>query len=207
MNNVRRSEGDRTSLYSHRVQRTDDFVNLVAIVGVLNLSLIGKVGTEYGNLPFYGVTDPLWIGVLNEFLFSTCYFLQWTSVLDALASRFYSVQNDVPCQLSSVYLLAGAWAIYMVLLFFMDHAYWFNLYIVTVEFDLQVGNTPMYIADTLPTIAFAAGLPLWILCSVRARHARLVWQHGPKQRACNSQHGFTSGRSLTPLGYATVINR
>lgn len=128
-------------------------------------------------------------------------------MLDALASRFYSLEYDVPCQLSFVYLLAGAWAIYMVLLFFMDHAYWFNLYIITVEFDLQVGNTAMYIADTLPTIAFAIGLPMWILCSVRVRHARLVWELVPEQRAYKTRHRFTSDCPPTPLGYAAVLNR
>ena len=192
------------SAHTMKIRRTDDFINLVAIVGVLNLSLIAAVGTEYGNLPFYGVTDPLWVGVLIEFLFSTSYFLQWASVLDALASRFYSLQYNVPCQLNSVYLMAAAWGLYMLLLFFMDRCYWFNLYVITVEFELEVGNTPMYLADTVPTIGFAVGLPAWIHCVVRVNHARSARPRLPVNGHHSIRHAFVAARSPTPLAYQGV---
>ena len=148
---------------THGVSLDENYLDLLAIVGTLNLGLFGAAGTQYGDESKYGVTDPPVLGVVLEFLFSTSFFLQWASVLDALVCKYWALQYDTrPDINAATYLLAAAVSVYLLMLSILDPTYWFNYFVTVKLFDLQVSNTAMYVADEIPTFAFMIGMPLWI---------------------------------------------
>jgi hypothetical protein len=170
-------------------QRRDAALGTLATVGALTLTITGATGTEYGDWGHYGVTDPMWIGVVQEALFSVAWFLQLASVIDSLQLMALGAYFDVPAGpqvLPYVVFTLGVF-VYHINLYFVDVAYWFNYFVNVPLYDLAGGNVQraMYLADVIPMTLFVISSVATLTRRILDFRARSVYhaQHARRARA------------------------
>lgn len=138
-----------------RRDRIDGFLDLLAVVGILNLELMVSAGTEYGERADYGVTDPLWIGVTLEFLYSVAFFTQFTGILEVLATRYVDAETEKePNVVAPIRCTVAALVFYHIYRLGMDYCYWHNRFLDIELYHLDQGNWQMYAAGEIPTLLF-----------------------------------------------------
>ena len=137
-------------------RRRELALRTLATVAALTVTTTGATGTEYGEWGHYGLTDPLWVGVVSETLFSISWFFQVMAVFDALQIIVLSSYHGVLVgKRVFPYVIFGCGVVvYHVNLFFVDISYWFNLFVHVEMYNLEEGNMPMYLADDVPTGMF-----------------------------------------------------
>ena len=157
-------------------RRRETALVALATVGALTVQTTGATGTEYGNWNHYGITDPLWVGVVQEALFSTSWFLQMAGILEALLVLALCAYHDVPIgrRLLPYGSFTCGLALYHVNIFFTDVSYWFNLFVPVELYDLPEGNAAMYVADEVPTAAFLVGMALLVWSRQRGVRAQAL---------------------------------
>lgn len=143
--------------FNHKIDR---FLELLAVVISLGLTVIGADGTQYEDRSVYGVTSILGIGITLEALFSLTFFLHIAALWDCLLTIAYSILFEVPhlvkyWVLTPLFLfeIPGAILFHIYLLIF-NPTYWFNGFFQIGLFKLEEGNVQMYLADEIPTVLF-----------------------------------------------------
>jgi hypothetical protein len=191
---------EATRVVSDGRDRVDGFLDLLAVIGILNLELMGQSGTEYADRANYGVTDPLWMGVALETLYSSAFFLQLAGIFEVLATRYVDAvtENGAGFHTERVPIICtvSAIVIYQAYLFLMDVCYWFNFFVRVELYNLTRGNWEMYLADFFPTLTF------WVVMLYRMRLYYKRYSNGKAR--LSSVHSGSDKSSLLGGGAETA---
>ena len=142
---------------------SDEFMSTFLVVSTLTLQTSGSSGTEYGQWEHYGVTDPLWLGYVMEFCFSSCWFIHLFTIVGSLITITCCLIHGtnihvIDCVLaSSLYLVANL-VYHMIQLPLIDVSYWFNLFVQVDRYDLKVGNAGMFVCDEIPLFMYLCAI-------------------------------------------------
>ena len=150
----------------------ENYLDLLAVVGALNLQLY-NVSLDQLNSK-YGITEPVWYGVGITVAYLCAYYLQWASILDALACKWLAIRYRTrPAMWSSTILLGTGVIAFLIMFGLATHPFYFGLYPEIAEDTMQDGKySAMFWANVIPTGLFVVSFPVWIGIQVRQHSKR-----------------------------------
>lgn len=157
---------------THPPSTDENYLDIIAVVGALNLQLFNTTLNQLNSE--YGITDPYWIGISILVLYNVGFFLQWASILDAVACKFLAIRYRTrPEMITPSMLLAASVACYVLMLALLLYPFYYGLYPhVTGDMMRTHKYNAMFYASAVPTISFLFIFPFWLYRQMRWHRQR-----------------------------------
>ena len=141
----------------NKISRTDAYLGILAIVYANAFESLDATSPNNGynlNYTNSGITNPVWLGGVIQFLSVNAWFAYMVGLLLTLGNLFTALldNREAPIIMPTFLYMYGTF-VYYISMFFEDVAFWFSLF-TNMKSDIDSSRVIMYLVTELQMLLF-----------------------------------------------------